>query len=349
MAATNITAQRPRFSFIVPTYNSAATLGRCLASIRSQNYDQSRIEILVVDGGSSDDTRDIAATYGVQIVDNPRRHPESAKLEGLKIASGDFVVFHDSDEVIVCRDSLSKRVRAFTDNDKVWNVAMSGLVAPAGYSKWCDYANVVGDPFSRFLYQGGGGDAAHSLIRRYPIIKHSDDYWILKVDATAVTPLLDACSHTFRRDKALGLFGLWTGPAQVSQVAHRLISASRVFAVLHDDFILHYSSSDFATILRKIQFRVINNLFNAAGGAGFANRAEAMPLRAKLKKYAFIPYTLSILWPLWDGLKLAIIRRNPVFLAHPLISLTTTFMILFYLSAKVCRMQIRPPRSYGSK
>ena len=50
-------------TFIVPTYNSAVTLDRCLESIRRQNYDPKLIELIVLDNGSSDDTIEIAHRY----------------------------------------------------------------------------------------------------------------------------------------------------------------------------------------------------------------------------------------------------------------------------------------------
>ena len=50
-------------SIIMPTFNSEKTLEESLKSIRRQEIDQAQIEILLVDGGSTDKTAEIARKY----------------------------------------------------------------------------------------------------------------------------------------------------------------------------------------------------------------------------------------------------------------------------------------------
>ena len=60
---------QPFFSIIIASYNSERTLGFTLKSIRRQSIDQNELEILVIDGGSTDSTRKIAAKYGADVYD----------------------------------------------------------------------------------------------------------------------------------------------------------------------------------------------------------------------------------------------------------------------------------------
>ena len=53
-------AMQPKITFSIPTYNTASDLPDCLNSIRSQDYPQDKIEIIIADGGSEDDTVEIA-------------------------------------------------------------------------------------------------------------------------------------------------------------------------------------------------------------------------------------------------------------------------------------------------
>ena len=53
-----------KFTFIVPVRNESARIDRCLASIRGQEYPREKIEIILPDQGSTDDTRDKARSYG---------------------------------------------------------------------------------------------------------------------------------------------------------------------------------------------------------------------------------------------------------------------------------------------
>jgi glycosyltransferase involved in cell wall biosynthesis len=85
---------KPLVSIVVPTRNSAATLGACLKSVRNQVY--SRTEIIVVDNASTDATRKIAKIYTPHVY---RHGPERSAQRNLGAAraSGEYILFIDSD------------------------------------------------------------------------------------------------------------------------------------------------------------------------------------------------------------------------------------------------------------
>jgi len=80
-------------STVIPTYNSAPYLERCLTSIKNQTYPH--IEIIVVDNHSKDKTGQIAQLYGNVYIKGPERC--SQRNYGTSKASGDFFFFIDSD------------------------------------------------------------------------------------------------------------------------------------------------------------------------------------------------------------------------------------------------------------
>ena len=83
-----------RVSVIVPTRNSADVLGACLASISGQT--RRADEVIVCDAQSTDGTKEIASSYGASVVDHvPNRSAQ--RNRGADLASGDFLVFIDSD------------------------------------------------------------------------------------------------------------------------------------------------------------------------------------------------------------------------------------------------------------
>ena len=84
----------PSISVIMPAYNAERTIELALRSIRMQTI-ADQIEILVIDGGSTDATREIARQYGAVILENPHRLPEPAKLIGIQRAKGRYVVKQD--------------------------------------------------------------------------------------------------------------------------------------------------------------------------------------------------------------------------------------------------------------
>jgi len=120
-------------SIIVPVYNVEAYLERCLISLGAQNY--TSLEILLIDDGSTDKSGEICLRYSRQDVRFNYTKKEngglsSARNLGLELATGEFVLFVDSDDFIdtdaVARlveimqgenlDILCTNYRVITDN-----------------------------------------------------------------------------------------------------------------------------------------------------------------------------------------------------------------------------------------
>jgi glycosyltransferase involved in cell wall biosynthesis len=83
-----------RVSVVIPTYNEAGSIARVLDDIPASLV----AEVLVVDAGSTDGTREIASTRGARVIVEPRRGYGRACLTGLAAANNpDAVVFLDGD------------------------------------------------------------------------------------------------------------------------------------------------------------------------------------------------------------------------------------------------------------
>lgn len=92
-----------KISVIVPVFNIESYIKRCVDSILSQTYPN--IEIIIVDDGSTDNSGriidDIASTNSsIRVLHKKNGGVTSARLEGVKIASGDWITFVDGDDYI---------------------------------------------------------------------------------------------------------------------------------------------------------------------------------------------------------------------------------------------------------
>lgn len=93
---------RPLVSLIIPAYNAEAFLARCLRSALSQDYP--KVEIIVVDDGSTDSTPEIVASFSKQTnllswrIQNSG--PSSARNYGMNKATGEFICFLDADDYL---------------------------------------------------------------------------------------------------------------------------------------------------------------------------------------------------------------------------------------------------------
>jgi glycosyltransferase involved in cell wall biosynthesis len=82
-------------SVVVPAYNEARHLRRCLRSLQSQTL--TPCELIVVDDGSRDETAAVADALGAMVIRTPHRGPAHARNRGAALARGDILVFVDAD------------------------------------------------------------------------------------------------------------------------------------------------------------------------------------------------------------------------------------------------------------
>lgn len=89
------------FSIIVPIYNVAAYLSQCLESLKTQDYTD--FKVICVNDGSTDCSREILSEWAgkmpqIRVIDRENGGLSAARNTGLETASGDYVVFVDSDD-----------------------------------------------------------------------------------------------------------------------------------------------------------------------------------------------------------------------------------------------------------
>jgi len=96
-AAPGATLVRPRISVVVPAVNEELYLGACLESLRRQDLDPDLFEVVVVDNNSTDATADVARSWGVAVVSEPRPGVCWARDAGTVQSRGEIVVSTDAD------------------------------------------------------------------------------------------------------------------------------------------------------------------------------------------------------------------------------------------------------------
>lgn len=110
----------PTVSVVVPVMDRADELQRCLESLRRVRYPRGKLEIVVVDDGSRDESASVALSLGACVVSSGGRGrgPAAARNRGAAVAEGELLAFIDSD----CTASegwLAELAPAFEDRDVV--------------------------------------------------------------------------------------------------------------------------------------------------------------------------------------------------------------------------------------
>lgn len=86
----------PKFSIIIPVHNVEKYLKKCLDSVMNQTY--KNYEVIVIDDGSTDDSKKIAKKYKVNLIETEFVGVSEARNMAIKKAKGDYLVFLDSDD-----------------------------------------------------------------------------------------------------------------------------------------------------------------------------------------------------------------------------------------------------------
>jgi len=96
------------FSVIVAFLNEARYIKQCIDSLRNQDFDKNEYELIFVDNGSTDSSREIVQEFsGINLLQEKKRSAFAARNRGLQIARGEIIAFTDAD-CIVSRDWLSQ-------------------------------------------------------------------------------------------------------------------------------------------------------------------------------------------------------------------------------------------------
>jgi glycosyltransferase involved in cell wall biosynthesis len=112
-------------SIIVPTYNRKIFLENCLKSLFNQTYPKNQYEIIVVDDGSTDGTREmikeLKTDSNLRYFYQENQGPAAARNLGIKNAKGKIIAFIDSD-CVADKDWLVNLIKGFNKNKKIAGV-----------------------------------------------------------------------------------------------------------------------------------------------------------------------------------------------------------------------------------
>jgi glycosyltransferase involved in cell wall biosynthesis len=99
-------------SIIIPAYNEEQFLPGCLESISSMDFPKHLYEVIVVDNGSTDSTREIAASFNCLVLCDPLSRVSGLRNLGARHAQGQILAFVDAD-CLVTRDWLKTALRYY--------------------------------------------------------------------------------------------------------------------------------------------------------------------------------------------------------------------------------------------
>jgi len=280
----------------MPILNGGALFERALESIARQDYPDGLVEILMLDGGSTDGSKEVAERFGAQVIDNPEKLPEPGVTLGLSLARGDLCVVMAADNGLPVENWLRLVVQPFIDEPRVTGAYVHIVPSDDDNSFTRYYCLLHVEPFSWFVY--GAACNARYFHKYYRTVMTGDSYTVFDFTPMRHPVLTFAQAFVVRR----GFQRREDFAADDILPVIQMIEEGRLLAYVPAAGVYHHHLLGFGHYLKKYEWR-IRNSFNTET-TGFDNRRTYMSRWRVFKKYLFVPYGLCVVWPFVDSLYL---------------------------------------------
>ncbi len=302
-----------KVSVIVPVYNSCEYIGSTLDSIINQDF--SSFELIVIDDGSTDNSLEIIkeklskSTISYEIIHQENAGVSCARNVGIEKASGEYLVFVDSDDYIT-GNHLSELYNGETDFSLIQFIKKDGdkLSTPDHYSKRsmsCDEfikkelkmeiyfnfwqlmykASIIKDNYIRFspdvIYGEDIEFALKALIYGKDIaISNEVTYYYIQHPASAIK------TSEYRRFEIVGIFEqmaeFYRGLGR-DDLADLIVTSRIPKAIFGNMNFFFYNDYDFDEVLAKMkELDLLDKLSKFEGDSKFKNKIRLFLLNPKL-------------------------------------------------------------------
>lgn len=324
----------PTISIVIATYNSSRTIGQCLQSIRDQEYPQEKIEVIVADGASTDETRSIASSYNVHLisVDKSRQNAEYNKSIGIAAARNEILAMIDHDNVLPHRLWLKNMVEPFMNHHEVVGVETLRYRYDPQTSLLDRYFALfgAGDPLVWYL---GRADRLSYIYDQYSLAGQARDrgrYYLVRFRAEEM-PTIGANGFLVRRRVLMDNAQAAPGRYFDMDVNVDLIRKGFDTYAFVKDSILHLTGygNVWSYLKRRMLFMTQYRLSETARATSDLRRYGQLSKKDQWRLVWVILICITVVIPLYDSIRgWRKIRDNAWFL-HPL--LCVSFVILYGL------------------
>lgn len=283
-----------KVSFIIPIFKVEQYLEQCVNSILNQTYRD--IEVILVDDGSPDGCPAMCDALAkkdcrVKVLHKPNGGLSDARNAGLKIATGDYVVFMDGDDFWTGDNQLEQLIHTVTENPDCDFIGFNcSYYYPESntYNKWIEYSDkvlypTIGDKALAYLVQSGTFpmSACLKMMKRSFLIDNKlfFEKGLLAEDIPWFINVLEKCKK----------------------------------CMFTNQYIYAYRQNVVGSITHSGGERSFNNLLAILKSELIKIESRQFCEEAKSALYSFLAYEYCILLSMLDGLQDAKIRRKELY------------------------------------
>lgn len=344
----------PTVTIIIITKNVQRTIARVLEAIRIQDYPRKKIDILVTDGNSTDNSFEIIKKFSdlpIKIIQSTfPNDPEASRGVAVLQAKGEILGFIDSDNYMPHKYWLRKMIIPLLEHPDVYGsqslrygyrkedtalnryFALIGSADPVGYYlKKADRLSFLYDKWNLF-----GNVIAN--YKEYFLVKFSPDHF----------PTLGCNGFFFKKEK---LFKIKVKPQNFFHIDTPLDLCKKginTYAIVKDE-ILHDTAGSFMSFLKKralymrLHYQLRSNkrrykVFDPSKSEDMVNLSK------------FIVYSLTFIQPMVFAVRGYIKKRDRVWFIHPIFcfAIMVTYAIMVIMAFFQSKLNFIPAKRYNS-
>lgn len=358
--------KEPVVSVIIAAYNSERFIRALVESLRGQQLPENTwMEILVVDGGSQDNTVKVARELGCIVINNPEGNAIAAKSIGFMSAKSNYVCFLDHDEKLCNPESLITKISVMNENPDVVAILTSGYLLEKAEPASNSYGSEYGDPFSRFRYRFPNSyiRRTKTFNRRFPGRRKEKFGYTALIGSEKSPALIELVaagsfvnSEFFKQNFNGILQDSNSIPHLYSLVANSPFHTQALIMLMASDPVEHETADSWKYIFHKIRWRVSNATRpdQGVGPSGWSGRKIFEKTKEQkipnliFSEFGFFLYVVLFGPLLLDTLYLILSRRKVGYMMHFILAWYVVVMAIYQRLLKIFGKATKKLRYDGS-
>lgn len=314
----------PTVSIIIVNKNGGSKLEHALEMINSQSYPKNLIEILIIDGGSTDNSEDIASKYHAKFINGGfSDNQEARRFVGAREAKNEIIVWIDSDNYMTTNKWLKEMVFPLVKDDEIFateTLRYSYQKTSSAFNRYCSLFG-VNDPVA--FYLGKADRLAYSYNGWALAGKAVDKGSYFEVTFSEDLPTV-GCNGFLIRRKVLEK--VLTKPESYfhTDVIFDLIKLGYHKIAFVKTDIIHDTSDNLRSLIKKRTSYFLNHSVKLVQKRRY-QVFDVNNSKDRVLLFLFILYTLTVIKPLFDAMKGFLKKPDLAWFLHPLVC----FMFLY--------------------
>jgi glycosyltransferase involved in cell wall biosynthesis len=311
---------RPAITILIVTLNNERSLQRCLQAIQSQDYPKKQIELLNVDGGSTDATLPILKRFGFRSIRSTvGANAEAQRGIGLAKAKHNLIVSLDADNYLPHAKWLTMMVRPFMDDPTIVHAGTLHFHYKKTDALFNRYNALYGavDPI---VFYVGRPDRKPQYIRVWHgghVVKRTSSYDVAEFTADTL-PTVGCNGVVYRRDLLLAHAS--SDPAHFLHIdvfADLIAKGYNRFAIVRTD-VIHDTAISLTFLMKKRIAFLLGYYLKSSVKRRYMIYDPGKPAD-RIRLFIYIVSTITIIRPLLDGIRGFLYLPDIAWLLHPVV------------------------------